>query len=212
MVKHKAKALYRRIKKNGITFEAVKDYAGRAGYSVLMYDSPEGKAELTAYNLHDLASRRRAFTFDSKVKFIFITSAATEYEKIFLLLHELGHILLGHTSQTSVKDSFNCEMEADAFAYEVLHYKSNISPKFLSVFLVLIAFLAGALISRGLLFSQKSELPQKPIQETAVVYITPSGSKYHTADCQFVSGNAKVKKVSASEVLHTHTPCKVCAP
>lgn len=212
MVKHKAKILYRRIKKNGITFEAVKDYAERSGYSVLMYDSPEGKIELEAYNLQELAAKRRAFTFDSKVKFIFITSAATEYEKIFLLLHELGHVLLGHTSQTSVKDSFNCEMEADAFAYEVLHHKSGISPKLFSAFLVLIAFLTGALISRGFLFSQKLEPLQKPIQETAVVYVTPSGSKYHTANCQFVSGNANAKKVSLSEVLHTHTPCKVCTP
>ena len=218
MVKYKANILYRRIKKKGITFEAVKDYAKRIGFSVLMYDSPEGKIEIEAYKLQKLASERKSFAFDSKVKYIFITSAAQEYEKIFLLLHELGHVLLGHTSPNCMKDSFNCEMEADAFAYEVLHHKHRISPKLVSVFLVLIAFLTGALIPRSFLFPQKVEHLQDSISktaaiyETAVVYITPSGSKYHTADCRYVSGNAKAKKISLSEASHTHTPCKVCTP
>ncbi len=218
MVKYKANTLYRRIKKKGITFEAVKDYAKRIGFSVLMYDSPEGKIEIEAYDLQELASKRKSFVFDSKVKYIFITSAAQEYEKIFLLLHELGHVLLGHTSPHCVKDSFNCEMEADAFAYEVLHHTHRISPKLVSVFLVLTAFLTGVLIPRSFLFPLKTEFLQNSISESAevytsaVVYITPSGSKYHTSDCRYVLGNAKAKKISLTEASLTHTPCKVCTP
>lgn len=52
--------------------------------------------------------------------------------------------------------------------------------------------------------------PQQPISPADMVYITESGSKYHTKDCRHTSDSSIAKK--RSEVQKTHKPCKVCDP
>ncbi len=57
--------------------------------------------------------------------------------------------------------------------------------------------------------SSQSE-PAQPVSATDVVYVTVSGSKYHTKDCRHTSDSSIAKK--RSEVEKTHQPCKVCEP
>jgi endonuclease YncB( thermonuclease family) len=52
--------------------------------------------------------------------------------------------------------------------------------------------------------------PENPLAASDVVYVTESGSKYHTKDCRHTSDSSVTKK--RSEVQKTHKPCKVCQP
>jgi hypothetical protein len=52
--------------------------------------------------------------------------------------------------------------------------------------------------------------PQTAISPVDVVYVTESGSKYHTKDCRHTSESSIARK--RSEVQKTHKPCKVCNP
>jgi endonuclease YncB( thermonuclease family) len=43
-----------------------------------------------------------------------------------------------------------------------------------------------------------------------LVYVTPSGSKYHRADCRFAKGTARA--ITLDEARRRHQPCSVCKP
>ncbi len=57
--------------------------------------------------------------------------------------------------------------------------------------------------------SSKPE-PANSLSAPDIVYVTESGSKYHTKDCRHTSDSSIAKK--RSEVEKTHQPCKVCEP
>lgn len=45
----------------------------------------------------------------------------------------------------------------------------------------------------------------------SVVYITKTGSKYHTADCRYLK-KSKIKITKADAIEQGYTACKVCKP
>lgn len=51
---------------------------------------------------------------------------------------------------------------------------------------------------------------QKSNQNDPIVYITRTGTKYHTSDCRYLKGNGIPKKLS--EVKGSYSPCSICRP
>ncbi len=218
MVLKKAGKLSRKLKRKDITFEVLKDYAQQLGYSILFYNSSAGVAAIKAYELSSLVQTREAFTLDAEIKAIFITPNVDENKMLFLILHEIGHIELGHTDELSKKDSYVAEMEASVFAYKVLspHRRS------FSVFALCATAITAFLI--GLLFSfvpikQSPSLAQGGVadvettykQKTGqIFYITENGTKYHLRSCQYVTSDAT--PVYYGEIQYTHKPCRICKP
>jgi len=49
-----------------------------------------------------------------------------------------------------------------------------------------------------------------PVPDSATVYVTASGSKYHRAGCQSLGQNPK--KIPVTEALESYSPCGRCKP
>jgi len=55
-----------------------------------------------------------------------------------------------------------------------------------------------------------SSTPYSPSNGTDIVYITKSGTKYHRADCRYLS-QSKIA-IERAEAMKYYTPCSVCKP
>lgn len=217
----KANNLKRALKKD-VTFYQVKCHIESKGYSVVFLGTPQGDEIVKRYNL-EAHKDKKAFTYvNDVIKVIFMRSDISEYQKLQCLLHEVGHIELGHLDVSSLDiDDENAEMQAEAFTYEVLYGKrSAVVPVVISVTLALlfISVLINCHLYGKFNTSYAPDKSEKTsvintVQETQAdyyVYITPTGSKYHTADCSYLRGNGI--KVKLSEIEDKYTPCSVCNP
>lgn len=121
---------------------------------------------------------------------------------IYSLLHEVGHIVLGHLNKECVNIRL-LDMQADAFAYEVLNNESKryVYINFSVVFLALLWFFVGIYNT-----NQNTNLSK---HET--VYITSTGIKYHRNNCIYVN-EKNCSALSIEQAKKNYTPCKVCNP
>lgn len=102
------------------TFDRAQKYAESRGFSVVFFD--ESSEELYALGIADAASGKEAYTYSDAIKAIFIEKRLEEDVKLRRLLHELGHIELGHLF-SDVDSAYEKEFEAELFArfiYECL--------------------------------------------------------------------------------------------
>lgn len=124
-----ARRISRKIGK--ISLASVTTYLQKEkGYRVLYVGTPSGD---DAIYKHDLQSyvKRKAFTYSDKSKFVFLHDEYNYDDKLSLLLHELGHIELGHLSAVYEPDSVNMERYAEVFAYFMQHPHIGINKKML---------------------------------------------------------------------------------
>ena len=107
---------------DGIGIPSIERYLKSMGYTVLYIGTPEADEEILRYNLQKYARDKQAFAFCGAAKFIFVKGKLHPSTKQLLLLHELGHILLGHIGkgQSMYIETNEIEAEADAFAYTML--------------------------------------------------------------------------------------------
>lgn len=223
--------------KNDITLHSVKSYVEKyLGYKVMYLGTEAGDREILKNSLLD-HKNRPAFACETETsRIIFIDSTLSENDKLFLLLHECGHVLLGHTEIDSCEiDEKRAEKEANQFAYTVLliggRKQSNRYKKPCIVFAVLafvFATVSGILFFRIAFFAPEAVevsatdpadsavsgsagdvAPEAA--ENAVVYVTPHGQKYHTADCIYVKNRTDLIALDPSEAKN-YEPCKVCNP
>jgi len=114
--------------KHIISFEALEKYINDAGYCVIFYNTDVGDAEIKRYKLEAKAEKTKGFVYNSATtKIVFIDNDITAEDKRYILLHELGHILLGHLelSRISAENNILLDIAADAYAYEMITYHKN---------------------------------------------------------------------------------------
>lgn len=118
-VKKAAKTLVRAVK-GEVTFEALERYIEGFGYSVILYS--ENDSYVTKYDVAEYASSKFAFTYSGAVKIIFIRKSAHAYDKLRLLLSQIGRVVLGDMENGHLRTADKIEMEfrADYFAHLVL--------------------------------------------------------------------------------------------
>ena len=136
--------------KNDVSIDSIIHFLNCMGFSVYSYSDDEGSPILTQYGLRAHANNVKAFTFiahspiltqyglrahannveaftfiiQGELKMVFIKKGTTHRERLYLLLHEIGHILLKHIggdSEIAKSDGYDEEIEANAFAYAVLN-------------------------------------------------------------------------------------------
>lgn len=177
---------------------------GKEGYDVVFYNTPEGDDMLARYGLLKYAQTVKAFTYCSSVKIVFVDESVSANEKLMALLHEVGHIKLGHVGTGSMHlfDNVVLDAEADAFALEVMNPTPPASSLVvaLSVFSILVSFGVGCHLQQSIDFNGDS-----------IVYITSAGEKYHRKDCIFTKDKdcAGIDKAQADNIF---LPCLVCNP
>lgn len=172
------------------------------------------------YQFGNYCSNHKAFTFSYGEKYYILYRDNLPYnEKLRLICHEIGHITLKHTSIDGILNCFgNEETEADEFANNML--MANKVYGIITAVAVSIALLTCLLLNginpKGTDDSPLTEAYDittiaKNIHNEKMVYITPSGSRYHRSDCYIIQ-NSNIIEVSIEQVQESYTPCKICRP
>lgn len=197
------------------TFEAITEYLKTKGCAVNFFI--ESERELLA-DKHELAShivKKDAFTvLEDDIIYIYILSEASPEDKLYLLLHEVGHIELKHLSTNALTCNIRLhDIEADAFAYTVLNPpKSNKLPVITAVVLTaILSFTSGVYSAPKAITAQVVPSAVETVSETEYVYITRTGEKYHRKSCIHVKGK-ECTKLLIEEVQKNYEPCSVCNP
>lgn len=99
-----------------------KNILHRLGYVVVLFNTPEGDVEIERYNLITERIVLKAFTYYETARIVFIDANLHPEDRLYLLLHELGHIALGHLEGNKIlnKSKYLLDIEADAFAYSII--------------------------------------------------------------------------------------------
>lgn len=183
----------------------------KVGFEVVFFNTSDGDAIIKSYRLQELAASRDAFTCSGKSKqFVFINNNLSAIEKRNALLHETGHIMLGHvgSGEVCLLDNRVNEAEADAFMLEVLCPTRTYHLPLALIIGVLVCALAFNLPGK-----QSSDLASVSIPQISeeIVYITSTGSKYHTEGCIHTKDKncAEIIRQQADKIL---SPCAICNP
>lgn len=145
-MKKLAKELYKKYKGELGIFEVVAEIESR-GYNVIFFNTPDGDSILKAYGLE--CGNAKAFTYCAASKIVFVDSSLSQDRKFYALLHELGHIAMEHfgTNIIELTEPRLLDIEADAFAYSILHptkpYKARV---LMTAFALTITLFFGATV------------------------------------------------------------------
>lgn len=203
----KAAIKFRRKIKKQVDFESISAYLRKNGYAIVFYHPETGHKLLDELDLADYAQKTSAFTLqgDSN-RFIFIKSDVPPEDKLYLLLHEAGHIMLNHLNSNVLTVNTRLQdVEADTFAHTVLN-----PPKHNYIITALSALVTALLLGTVFLHFQtpKTTSPTTPVE---YVLITPTGEKYHRETCRYVQGK-NCTQLTEAEAQKNYDPCSICNP
>ena len=118
------------VNKLPISLTHIENIIKKNGWSIIGYNlnSENHIKLLKQYDVLSIAKRTKAFTYKHETeKIVFVRSGLSSNDKRMLLAHELGHIVLGHMSDSSVLGykpggliNEGHEDEANEFALEFL--------------------------------------------------------------------------------------------
>lgn len=212
----------RALKGKRLTFVNVENILQSLGYSVVLFNTYPGDMELERYGLEEKKGKLKAFTYSQTAHIVFIDANLHADDKLYLLLHELGHIVLGHVGDGKLvtRNKILIDIEADNFAYSIIHnYKRS------WLYVLLSAVILYALIITASFINERNtpvhtsaevvtqtEQPQDATEsEAETVYVTPSGNKFHSADCYYIK-NRTTTELSRTKAATRYAPCAVCEP
>lgn len=215
--------------KGNKSFEAITEYLKTKGCTVSFFSESEREFLAEKHELERHIVRKDAFTvLEDDLIYIYIISKSSPEDKLYLLLHEAGHIELHHLEKSAMTSNSRIQdIEADTFVYMVLNppKKKKLLPIAVIVLTAILSFTVGFhSVSKDLpalstLLEQNQEYPQGSVSETEIeqtneseyVYITPTGKKYHRSDCRYVKGKDCTKLI-IEEAQKNYEPCAVCKP
>lgn len=185
------------------------------GYEIIDFDPKDESIAVLSKELELTPEilNQNAFVYQNNgVRLLFVQDHLTAEEKLYVMGHELGHIILGHL-QNGGRASVREEYEADEFMHYLLHPKlgtsiwvSVLRHKLIAGLIVGVA-MAAALVG-GILgyISVQSRY-------SGDLYITPSGQKYHRANCSVIKNSAHSRRMTVEEYQSgDYEPCKLCVP
>ncbi len=204
-----------------LTFVNVENILQSLGYSVVLFNTYPGDMELERYELEDKKGKLKAFTYSKTAHIVFMDANLHADDKLYLILHELGHIVLGHVGDGKLvtRNQILIDIEADNFAYSILHNhnRSWLYVLFSAVLLYSVIITAGFLNVRTAPAITSAEVttqtePPQTVSATAdTVYVTPAGKKYHKQDCMYTKGKT-LTELTRTQAENIYTPCAVCNP
>lgn len=128
------KEFIRKYKLHNLSAEKLKDIIKQLGYTIVPYNQYHNNDYTTQLindlSVQDYVQHQKSFTYErDSLRLVFIIDSASDDEAITLLLHEIGHIILGHTKISTVNQDIEHENQANQFSYDVkrlLKYKQII--------------------------------------------------------------------------------------
>lgn len=205
----------RSLKGKKLTYVNVEKVLKELGYSVVLFNTPSGNKEIERYNLTHKKNTLKAFTYSSNARIVFIDGSLHSDDRLYLLLHELAHIVLGHVGdgKLTTRNQILIDIEADSYVYSIIQNKKDTSPFILLAVTVLSASLIISSYNRAATFpaSTAPEVTEPPKIITDTVYVTPSGNKFHRRNCVYMKGKELIA-LPRTEAEKNYAPCKVCNP
>lgn len=107
-----------------IDFVSLERYAESKGYRVIFFNTPAGDIEVERYNCGNDAKETDAFVCKrTGARHIFINNDCSAEEKLYLLYHEIGHVVLKQIdyARLTTYNRILMDIEADTFAYFLLN-------------------------------------------------------------------------------------------
>lgn len=214
------------LRKNNLTFINVEKVLNSFGYSVVFFNTPDGDEEIQRYELEEEAETLKSFVYAETAHIVFINDELPADDKLYLSLHELGHIILGHVGdgKLNTRNSILIDIEADNFAYSIIY-----PSKKTDLYNLIASFVLSASIIFGACYvcnqSKSESVPVIGIQDyvppeatqshspqSDAVYVTSSGKKFHRADCRYVKNKTNVTELERDTAESMYEPCSVCNP
>lgn len=209
----------------------IRQYLERQGYEILYLKTERANQVLKKLELEDIDNE--SFVYDGgRFKYVFLGKAKNDDDKLMALLHECGHIELKHKSISKYH-----EAQAWSFAYNLTAIHLKLLKFFVTV--ALSAIITFALVNINVDNSSapsstpahtqsddkvtpepessndtvpdvtSDTLSESDASASDIVYVTPSGEKYHVAGCRYIKGK-DVKELTESEAKTDYLPCKIC--
>ena len=179
----------------------------RQGFGLVSIKSDLGRDLLEMLKLTFTGEKALVYKSD-KLKYVFYDPALNEEDLLYVLLHECGHIELEHKTV-----SMQNEAAAWNFAYIVKNLHKKITGKILPV---IISIIMTAAVFLFIPCSHNDVSSTKQIIQTSAdgqsndtVYITATGSKFHSKDCIYVS-NKKTMPCTKENAETIFQPCSAC--
>lgn len=142
-------------------------------------------------------------------KIIFIKDSIDYEEKVFLILHEIGHLVLGHhkNQDTYFAITLEQEQEANFFAESICKYDKN---KLIKRNILLTSVLTAIVLAGSSYFLVNHTITNKA--DNMECFITPAGERYHMG-CDYLQDNEGVIWLTVKEAKEKgRTPCQKCVP
>lgn len=207
-----------------LTFVNVEKTLNKLGYSVVLFNTYAGDREIERYYLDNEKNSLKAFTYYEAAHIVFVDGSLHSDDILYLLLHELGHICLGHIGdgKLSTRNKILIDIEADNFAYSIINRKqeNGIFILFSAIILSVSILTAGIIYKKQTtanthIFTQSAgqeETTEQPLNEnTDMVYVTPSGKKFHKQNCFYAKGK-NLLELTREQASSRYLPCAVCNP
>lgn len=211
----------RALRGKRLTYVNVENILQSLGYSVVLFNTYPGDMELERYELEEKKGKLKAFTYSKTARIVFIDANLHADDKLYLILHELGHIVLGHVGDGKLvtRNQILIDIEADNFAYSILHNNKRgwLYVLFSALLLYSVIITAGFLNILTAPADTSAEVvaqtqpPQATAQNTDTVYVTPTGKKYHKQNCMYAKGKT-LTELTRTQAENIYTPCSVCNP
>lgn len=195
--------------------EALKKY----GYTVVEFSNVLNDEDVETIiqnlGLEGKTAHSRGFMYaDNNYRLVFINEDLNEDEKLYVISHEIGHIVCGHfMSGTVIGRDVREEHEANEFSHYLLKRnpaqaaRDAVSKHRTTVIICVVAILAVAVfVVAGLrAYKKKSYYGD--------FYITATGDRYHQAECIHVKDNESVRRLTKKQFdAGEYEPCGTCLP
>lgn len=185
------------------------------GYSTVFYNAISNNNDVAILSnmlgVNEYMRCSKGFTYtDSNNRIVFINEDLCEEEKIYVLLHEQGHILFRHFREGSViGNDVIQEYEANEFVHYVMNSTIEVNikryKKQIILTVVILAISVIIIVLSGNVIQQETYFGN--------YYITETGHKYHEAECIFVKNKTNVRRITKAEFdSGDYEPCEICLP
>lgn len=182
----------------------------RLGFTV--YGYTEGEAKLRETKTLGLTADRYAFTYlCGKQRYVFYDDLMNETDTQRALAHETAHIYYNHLYRkaTPFDSAVNKEWEANLFAAYLLK-RLDLKLCIIRGFAVLLS--AALLLICGAVLFNSAGLPRGAGFGRDIVYVTPSGSHYHSESCLYGKGCENSFELDRATAREHYLPCELCKP
>lgn len=219
IAKKKVCDFLKRYRLKSITIGSLSKAITEMGYTIILFNKSLNNNDVeTIINnlkLREYILNSRGFIYtDCNYRLLFLNESLNNEEKVFVLAHEIGHIVFNHIkSGTVIGNDVKEEYEANEFVHHLLnpplivkaktamvtHKKATISV----LIVMLIAFITFT----------TSIIVNKEQSYYGEFYITTSGHKYHKKECIHVKYKNNISRLSKEDFDNgLYEACDVCLP